>query len=474
MASSQVLECEATIIGVELAAAIPDEVVDVVHDEVVVVVEEELEADIIIEVDDDDDDEEDNEIFPTCDTLQTEIQVEDEEDNEIVPTRNSLQTEIQMEDEEEDVIEEEEEEVTAAEHPEQRISGIKGVGALVLLQLVFQSLGVVYGDMGTSPLYAFPSIFPKGIRHEDDILGVLGLIYYTLTLIPLIKYVCIVLHANYNGEGAVVWITASILVCLFAIQSFGTGRVGFAFAPIVFLWFLAIGTIGIYNSDTYDHSVVKAFLPSYIIPYFIRNTKDAWISLGGVVLTVTGTKALYADVGHFSVLSIRLSLCCVVYPALMLAYTGQAAFLRKHPDLVAYTFFKSTPKEVYWPIFILSVAASIVASQAMISATFSVIKQAVDIGCFPRIPISRPSQQHPGQIYIPLVNYFLMGASLGVTFYFRTTANIGNAYGRLFAPRFRHVIDTYNVCMEGGELEREEAFSGSYARILHLFFIVYI
>ncbi|VFR01870.1 unnamed protein product [Cuscuta campestris] len=202
MASSQVLECEATIIGVELAAAIPDEVVDVVvHDEVVVVVEEELEADIIIEVDDDDDDEEDNEIVPTCDTLQTEIQVEDEEDNEIVPTRNSLQTEIQMEDEEEDVIEEEEEEVTAAEHPEQRISGIKGVGALVLLQLVFQSLGVVYGDMGTSPLYAFPSIFPKGIRHEDDILGVLGLIYYTLTLIPLIKYVCIYLHANYNGEG---------------------------------------------------------------------------------------------------------------------------------------------------------------------------------------------------------------------------------------------------------------------------------
>ncbi|PRQ50776.1 putative potassium transporter [Rosa chinensis] len=382
----------------------------------------------------------------------------------------------------------------------------------VILTLAFQSIGVVYGDLGTSPLYVFSSTFPNGIKDKDDILGVLSLILYTVTLIPLIKYVLIVLQANDNGDGGtfalysllcrhakislipsqqeedsnvsnfklevpsrrlkmastlksalenshfakvfllfatmlgtsmvigdgvltpcisdmIVWISVAILIVLFIIQRFGTDKVGYSFAPILCIWFLFIGVIGMYNFIKFDPMVIKAINPRYIVDYFIRNKKEAWISLGGVILCITGAEALFADVGHFTVRSIQISTCTIVYPSVVLAYIGQASFLRKHADLVADTFFKSIPRPIYWPMFVVAVLASIIASQSLISATFSIIQQSLSLGCFPRVKVVHTSSKYEGQVYIPEVNFILMLACVGVTLAFRTTTKIGNALG---------------------------------------------
>ncbi|XP_039036665.1 potassium transporter 5-like [Hibiscus syriacus] len=417
----------------------------------------------------------------------------------------------------------------SAKVPTHHGHGPKDLGWTVILQLAFQSIGVVYGDIGTSPLYVYASTFSDGIKNNDDVLGVLSLIFYTITLIPLIKYVFIVLRANDNGEGGtfalyslicryarvglipsqqaedrdvsnfqlelpskrlqrasrlkskleknqfakfflliitmlgtsmvigdgvltpcisvlsavsgiknatsamtedrIVWISTVILVCLFMVQRFGTDKVGYTFAPIICVWFTLIAGIGIYNFFKFDRSVIKAINPKYIVDYFQRNKKHAWVSLGGVVLAITGTEALFADVGHFTVRSIQISMCSVTYPALIMAYTGQASFLRKHEDLVSDTFFKSVPGPLYWPMFVTAVAAAIIASQAMISGAFSIIQQSLSLGCFPRVKIVHTSAKYEGQVYIPEVNYLLMLACVGVTLGFKTTEKIGNAYG---------------------------------------------
>ncbi|CDP10076.1 unnamed protein product [Coffea canephora] len=395
---------------------------------------------------------------------------------------------------------------------------------VLTLHLAFQSIGVVYGDIGTSPLYVLSSTFPAGINHNDDILAVLSLILYTITLIPLIKYVFIKItngkggtfamyslicrHAKIGlipsqepadqdvstfqlenhrllrasifksklekskfakfflliitmlgtsmviGDGIltpsisvlsavggikeatsamteerIVWISVGILVFLFMFQRMGTDKVGYVFAPIIFVWFIFIAGIGIYNFIKYDPLVIKALNPKYILDYFRRNHKNAWISLGGVVLCTTGTEALFADVGHFSVRSIRISTCAVTYPALILAYTGQAAYLRKNNSDVSDTFFKSIPGPMYWPMFVVAIFAAIIASQAMISGTFSIIQQSLSLGCFPRVKIVHTSSKYEGQVYIPEINYLLMVACVAVTLAFKNTVKIGNAYG---------------------------------------------
>nr|XP_023892785.1 potassium transporter 5-like [Quercus suber]POE60412.1 potassium transporter 5 [Quercus suber] len=405
----------------------------------------------------------------------------------------------------------------------------KAVGWSVILHLAFQSIGIVYGDIGTSPLYVYASTFTDGIKHNDDILGVLSLIFYTLTLIPLVKYVFIVLQANDNGEGGtfalyslicryakvglipnqqaedqdvsnfqlvlpssrqriasvvkaklensqfakffllfatmlgtsmvigdgvltpcisvlsavggitndtteitedmIVWISVAILIFLFMVQRFGTDKVGYTFAPIICVWFAFIGGIGLFNFIKFDPTVIKAINPQYIVQYFQRNKKEAWVSLGGIVLAITGTEALFADVGHFTVRSIQVSMCSVTYPALILAYAGQASFLRKHNDLVKETFYKSIPEPLYWPMFVVAIFSSIVASQAMISGTFSIVQQSLSLGCFPRVKIVHTSAKYEGQVYIPEVNYLLMLACVGVTLAFKSTTKIGNAYG---------------------------------------------
>ncbi|XP_022733952.1 putative potassium transporter 12 isoform X6 [Durio zibethinus] len=392
------------------------------------------------------------------------------------------------------------------------------------LALAFQTLGVVYGDLGTSPLYVFSDVFSKvQIESDVDILGALSLVMYTIALIPLAKYVFVVLKANDNGEGgtfalyslicryakvnmlpnrqpadeqissfklklptpeleralniketlerrstlkilllllvlmgtsmvigdgiltpaisgimsavsglqgeiqgfdttAVVVVSIVILVALFSIQQFGTSKVGFMFAPALALWFFSLGSIGIYNLVKHDITVLKAFNPAYIYFFFKKNSRDAWSALGGA-------EAMFADLGHFSVRAIQIAFTCVVFPCLLFAYMGQAAYLMKYPDSSGRIFYDSVPDSIFWPVFVLATIAAMIASQAMISATFSCVKQAMALGCFPRLKIIHTSRRLMGQIYIPVINWFLMIVCVVVVSIFRSTTDIANAYG---------------------------------------------
>ncbi|CAL5092219.1 unnamed protein product [Urochloa decumbens] len=419
------------------------------------------------------------------------------------------------------------------------------------LRLAFQCVGVLYGDIGTSPLYVYSSTFTGGIRHTDDLLGVLSLIIYSFLLFTIIKYVYIALRANDDGDGGtfalyslisrhakvslvpnhqaedelnadaascmkpsaslragslrrraavvqlasprerraqwvkdlletskpvrislflltvvatamvitdacltpaisvlsavvglkekapnlttdqMVWITVGILVVLFGVQRFGTDKVGYLFAPVVLLWLLLIGGVGVYNLVVHDVGVLRAFNPKYIVDYFRRSDgREAWVSLGGVLLCFTGTEALFADLGYFSVRSIQLSFACGLVPAVLLAYMGQAAFLRRHPDQVANAFYQSTPQALFWPTLVLALAASIVGSQAMISCAFATISHSQAMGCFPRVKVLHTSRQYQGQVYIPEVNFLLALAACVVTLAAGgTTAVIAEAHG---------------------------------------------
>ncbi|KFK28641.1 hypothetical protein AALP_AA7G025900 [Arabis alpina] len=404
----------------------------------------------------------------------------------------------------------------------------KGISMWMLLRLSFQSLGIVYGDLGTSPLYVFYNTFPNGIDDSEDVIGALSLIIYSLFLIPLIKYVFIVCKANDNGQGGtlaiysllcrhakvklipnqqrsdenlttysrtvsvegsfaartkkwleskhwrkrgllvvvllgtcmmigdgiltpaisvlsatggikvsspkmssdiVVLVSIIILVGLFSMQHYGTDKVGWLFAPIVFIWFVFIGATGIYNICKHDPSVLKAFSPTYIYLYFKRRGRDGWISLGGILLCITGTEALYADIAYFPLLAIQLAFTFFVFPCLLLSYCGQAAYLVKHKEHYKDAFYASIPDSVYWPMFVVATGAAIVGSQATISGTYSIIKQAVSHGCFPRVKIVHTSKKFLGQIYCPDINWILMLGCIAVTASFKNQSQIGNAYG---------------------------------------------
>ncbi|KAH0862190.1 hypothetical protein HID58_079401, partial [Brassica napus] len=368
----------------------------------------------------------------------------------------------------------------------------KGLSTLMLLRLAFQSLGIVYGDLGTSPLYVFHNTFPDGINDTEDVIGALSLIIYSLLLIPLIKYVFIVCKANDNGQGGtlaiysllcrngklklipdqqrsdqelttygrtflpegsmaaktmnwlekkesrkralliivlvgtcmtigdgiftpaisvlsatggikvnnpqmssdtVVIVAVLILVGLFSMQQYGTDKVAWLFAPIVFIWLLFIGGTGLYNICIYDTSVLKAFSPTYVYMYFRRRGRDGWVSLGGILLSITGTEALYDDIAYFPLLAIQLAFTLFVFPCLLLAYCGQAAYLVKNKDNYANAFYESIPDSIYWPMFIVATGAAVVGSQATISGTYSIIKQAMAHGCFPPVKVVHTSKK---------------------------------------------------------------------------------
>ncbi|KAJ8493307.1 hypothetical protein OPV22_015028 [Ensete ventricosum] len=370
------------------------------------------------------------------------------------------------------------------------------------LLLAYQSFGVVYGDLCISPIYVYKSTFSGKLRlHEEDveIFGVLSLVFWTLTLIALFKYIIFVLGADDNGEGGTfalyslmcrnskmgllstppaahehlsayklephrtsmvigdgvltptmsvvsavsglrikapelhenytVLISCIILVGLFALQHYGTHRVGFLFAPILISWLVCISSIGIYNTIMWNPGVVRALSPHYIYYFFKKTGKDGWSSLGGLVLCITGAEAMFADLGHFSNLSIRIAFMAVVYPCLVVAYMGEAAYLSKHREDLQQSFFKALPESVFWPVFVIATLATVVGSQAIISATFSIISQCRALGCFPRVRIIHTSSHIHGQIYIPEVNWLLMLSCLMVTIGFRDAYMIGNAYG---------------------------------------------
>ncbi|CAA7394174.1 unnamed protein product [Spirodela intermedia] len=401
------------------------------------------------------------------------------------------------------------------------------------LLLAYQSFGVVYGDLSISPIYVFKSTFSGRLRlhveEEEEIFGVLSLVFWTITIIPLFKYIVFVIGADDNGEGgtfalyslmcrrskmgllstpqvahehlsalkpdpptgetrtsslikefferhrssrvlllltvlmatgmmigdgvltptmsvlsavsgvevkisglheySILIIACFILILLFAIQSFGTHRVGFLFAPIMISWLVSIGGVGIYNIARWNPSVVQALSPHYIIKFFKITQKDGWMSLGGIVLCITGAEAMFADLGHFSKTSIRLAFMGVVYPCLVLAYMGEAAYLTKHKEDLRRSFYKSIPEPIFWPVFIIATLATAVGSQAMISATFSIVSQCRAFRCFPRVKVVHTSGEVHGQIYIPEVNWALMVICLAVAVGFKDTTLIGNAYG---------------------------------------------
>ncbi|XP_020109385.1 probable potassium transporter 11 [Ananas comosus] len=404
----------------------------------------------------------------------------------------------------------------------------KKFSSILVLRLAFQSLGVVFGDLGTSPLYVFYNVFPHGIEDTEDVIGALSLIIYSLTLIPLLKYVFVVLRANDNGQGGTLalysllcrhakintipnqhrtdeelttysrqtydesslaakikrWIEAHaykknallilvligtcmaigdgiltpaisvlsasggikvenpkmsndvvilvavvILVGIFSMQHYGTDKVGWLFAPVVLLWFLLIGTVGAVNIWKYDSSVLKAYDPVHIYRYFRRGKQNSWISLGGILLSITGTEALFADLCHFPVPAIQIAFALIVFPCLLLAYTGQASYIMCNKDHVFDAFYRSIPDVIYWPAFVIATAAAVVASQATISATYSIVKQALALGCFPRVRVVHTSKKFLGQIYIPDINWVLMILCIAVTAGFKNQSQIANAYG---------------------------------------------
>ncbi|KAL6531146.1 Potassium transporter 2 [Orobanche hederae] len=401
------------------------------------------------------------------------------------------------------------------------------------LLLAYQSLGVVYGDLSISPLYVYKSTFAEDIHHSEtneEIFGVLSFVFWTLTLVPLFKYVFIVLRAHDNGEGgtfalyslicrhakvsllpnrqvsdealstyklehppeaknssrvkmvlenhkslhvallilvllgtcmvigdglltpaisvfsavsglelsmskdhhqyAVVPITCFILVCLFALQHYGTHRVGFCFAPIVLTWLLCISGLGLYNIFHWNPHVYQALSPSYMIRFLKKTRKSGWMSLGGILLCITGSEAMFADLGHFSYTAIQIAFTFLVYPALILAYMGQAAFLSKHHHTIhKIGFYVSVPESVRWPVLTVAILASVVGSQAIISGTFSIINQSQSLGCFPRVKVIHTSEKIHGQIYIPEINWILMILCIAVTIGFRNIKHMGNASG---------------------------------------------
>nr|XP_025886352.1 probable potassium transporter 17 isoform X2 [Solanum lycopersicum] len=296
------------------------------------------------------------------------------------------------------------------------------------LVLAYKTLGVVFGGLVTSPLYVYPSM-PLKSPTEDDYLGIYSIMFWTLSLIGVVKYATIALQADDQGEALVEGLSAIILIVLFLLQKFGTSRVSFLLSPIMGAWTLTTPLIGIYSIIKHYPSIFKAISPHYIALFFLRNGKQGWIYLGGTVLCITGSEAMFADLGHFNRSSIRIAFLYTIYPSLVLTYAGQTAYLIRNPDDHFDGFYKFIPSAVYWPIFVIATLAAIVASQSLISATFSVIKQSVVLDYFPRVKVVHTSSSKEGEVYSPEVNYILMILCVAVILVFGDGQDIGNAFG---------------------------------------------
>ncbi len=361
-----------------------------------------------------------------------------------------------------------------------------------LFSLSVAALGVVFGDIGTSPLYAIKECFSGnyGITvTPQNIFGVLSLIFWTLLLIVTLKYLYFVMKADYEGEGGVMaltglvkvldkdgkfllliplglfaasmlygdgmitpaisvlsavgglttvapslesWvipITILILAGLFFIQSRGTAKVGSLFGPVIFVWFLTLGILGIFHIVK-DPAIFKALNPVYGVDFLLHNGFHGILVLGAVFLVATGAEALYADMGHFGSKPIRLTWLAVVFPALLLNYFGQGAYLLAHPAAAENIFYSLAPgKIVAWYLLIIATMATIIASQAVITGSFSLTKQIIQLGYFPKFSIIHTSAMEKGQVYVPLINWFLMLCTIGLVLGFRTTSNLAAAYG---------------------------------------------
>jgi KUP system potassium uptake protein len=359
-----------------------------------------------------------------------------------------------------------------------------------LLTLSLGALGVVYGDIGTSPLYAFRECFSHehGLQPTPaNILGILSLVFWSLVIVISIKYLVFVMRADNRGEGGIlalmslvrprrsmrrgallalglfgsallygdgmitpaisvlsavegldvatnvfhsyiVLLTILILIALFAVQKYGTARVGAFFGPVMLLWFAVLAILGVLQIVKEPH-VFAAVLPTHAIEFFLRNHVTGFLVLGSVFLVVTGGEALYADMGHFGVKPIRLAWFSYVFPALLLNYFGQGAFLLHTPSGVDQPFYKMAPQWALYPLVALSTVATVIASQAVISGAFSLTRQAVQLGYLPRIRIVHTSAREIGQIYISSINWGLAAAAIGLVLTFQKSTNLAAAYG---------------------------------------------
>ena len=358
--------------------------------------------------------------------------------------------------------------------------------------LTLAAIGVVYGDIGTSVLYALKEVFGSGHVPftQANIYGILSILFWTLTVIVSLKYVVLVLRADNNGEGGlvamlalasqavkdkprlrnlllamgifgtslfygdgvitpaisvlsaveglevvsphfkqgVIPLTLLVLFCLFVVQKRGTGGIGRFFGPITLVWMASIAALGV--SHIVGHpEILWALSPHHALGFMLQQPGTSFIILGAVVLCVTGAEALYADLGHFGKRPIRIAWFAVVMPALVLNYFGQGALLLANPDAVKNPFYMMAPDWALVPLVVLATMATVIASQALITGAFSVTKQVIQLGYLPRLNILHTSVRDTGQIYIPFVNWGLFVAIVLAVVMFRSSSNLAAAYG---------------------------------------------
>jgi len=385
---------------------------------------------------------------------------------------------------------------SAANAPEQPNAGTpspQGHGKATHRALILGAIGVVFGDIGTSPIYALREAIghaQKGVGGELAIIGVVSLAFWALMVVVTFKYVMFLMRADNKGEGGTLslmalaqhavgrrsaWlfilgvcgaalfysdgvitpaisvlsaveglkdapglngeldpfilpISAGILIALFLVQSRGTAGLARFFGPITAVWFLSLGVLGLTHIFD-DISILRALSPTYGIQLLLKDGFLGFVILGSVFLAVTGAEALYADMGHFGKAPIRQGWLFVVLPCLTLNYLGQGAFLLANPGAADNPFWNMVPQMVYWPMLVLATAATVIASQAVITGAFSVTQQAVQLGLLPRIDIRNTSETLAGQIYVPAVNSLLMIGVLFLLLTFQSSHNLTAAYG---------------------------------------------
>jgi KUP system potassium uptake protein len=358
--------------------------------------------------------------------------------------------------------------------------------------LTLGAIGVVYGDIGTSPLYALKEVFAEGRvpLTPENIYGVLSLVFWTLTVIVSIKYVVLILRADNHGEGGLIamlalasqavrdrpklrswlllvgifgtsvffgdgvitpaisvlsaveglevaapmlhhWIvpiTLIVLTLLFVLQRWGTSQVGKLFGPVTAVWFVVLILLGI-GHVAQNPAILRALNPAYALDFLLLHSGVAFVALGAIVLCVTGAEALYADLGHFGKKPIRLAWFGLVMPALVVNYFGQGAMLLAHPENVRNPFYEMAPQWALYPLIVLATCATVIASQALITAAFSVTKQAIQLGYLPRLRVIHTSVKEAGQIYVPFINWGLYICIVLAVVIFGSSSKLAHAYG---------------------------------------------
>ncbi|MGH8212999.1 MAG: potassium transporter Kup, partial [Rhodanobacteraceae bacterium] len=358
--------------------------------------------------------------------------------------------------------------------------------------LVLGAIGVVYGDIGTSPLYTLQTVLgERGIAPSAaNVLGGLSLMFWALIIVVTLKYVLFILRADNKGEGGIMalmalaqrsvrgiprlplliavlaifgaalmygdgvitpaisvlsaveglevaepalahWvvpITVAVIIGLFWLQRHGSGRIGAVFGPVCVLWFLSIAALGVYGVAQHPQ-VLAAVNPAFAVAFFLNNHVQGFFALGAVVLCVTGTEALYADMGHFGKRAIRLAWLAFVLPALLLNYFGQGALVLGNPKAAANPFYLLVPQPLLYPMIALATAATVIASQAVISGAFSMTREAIQLGYVPRMRIVHTSRSLSGQVFLPWINGMLLVLVLLAVIGFRHSANLAAAYG---------------------------------------------